>query len=135
MQRLNSQDEYFLDTDTAAAPTHIGGLEIYRLPPGAGPDFMHKLYIKLKNSPVRAEPFNYKLVTQEPEQADKTAKKGLDWLRPAPQKKKAKPERGWEIVDNIKVEDHLYLHALPKPGGQRELGELVSRLHVNRLDR
>ena len=135
MQRLNSQDEYFLDTDTATAPTHIGGLEIYRLPPGAGPDFMHKLYIKLKNSPVRAEPFNYKLVTQEPEQADKTAKKGLDWLRPAPQKKKAKPERGWEIVDNIKVEDHLYLHALPKPGGQRELGELVSRLHVNRLDR
>lgn len=74
-------------------------------------------------------------MTQEPEQADKTAKKGLDWLRPAPQKKKAKPERGWEIVDNIKVEDHLYLHALPKPGGQRELGELVSRLHVNRLDR
>ena len=136
MQRLNSQDEYFLDSDTPTAPTHIGGLEIYRLPPGAGRDFMQKLYTKLKNSPVRAEPFNYKLVTKEPEVEKAPAKTGLDWLRPAPpKKKKAKPERGWQIVDHINVEDHLYLHALPKPGGQRELGELVSRLHVNRLDR
>lgn len=136
MQRISSQDEYFLDSDTPTAPTHIGGLEIYRLPPGAGPDFMHKLYTKLKNSPVRAEPFNYKLVTKQPEEDKAAAKTGLDWLRPAPKKqKKAKPERGWEIVDKINVEDHLYLHALPKPGGQRELGELVSRLHVNRLDR
>ncbi len=138
MQRLNSQDEYFLDTDTPTAPTHIGGLEIYRLPPGAGRDFMQKLYTRLKNSPVRAEPFNYKLVTRQPEEEKAPkAKAGLEWLRPASQKKekKPKPERGWEIVEKVNVEDHLYLHALPKPGGQRELGELVSRLHVNRLDR
>ena len=136
MQRLNSQDEYFLDSDTPTAPTHIGGLEIYHLPPGAGRDFMQELYTRLKNSPVRAEPFNYKLVLRQPEQDKAAAKTGLDWLRPAPpRKKKPKPERGWEIVDNVNVEDHLYLHALPKPGGQRELGELVSRLHVNRLDR
>lgn len=135
MQRLNSQDEYFLDTDTPTAPTHIGGLEIYRLPPGAGRDFMQKLYTQLKNSPVRAEPFNYKLVTQQPEQEKAPAPKGLAWLRPQPRKPKAKPVRGWEILDQVKVEDHVHLHALPRPGGQRELGELVSRLHVNRLDR
>ena len=140
MQRLNPQDEYFLDTDTPTAPTHIGGLEVYRLPPGAGRDFMQKLYTRLKNSPVRAEPFNYKLVTQEEPEPEKApaAGGGLAWLRPAPAKKKAKkakPQRAWEVLDEVNVEDHLYLHALPRPGGQRELGELVSRLHVNRLDR
>ncbi|MBK9469709.1 MAG: hypothetical protein IPO20_17890 [Gammaproteobacteria bacterium] len=43
-QRLNAQDEYFLDADTPTAPTHVGGLEIYELPPGAGRDFMQKYY-------------------------------------------------------------------------------------------
>lgn len=130
-QRLNSQDEYFLDTDTATAPTHIGGLEIYALPKGAGRDFMQKLYAYLRNSPVRAEPFNYMLSTIEPQQA-----RGSSWLPSRARKKnKGNPVRVWRKLDKVNVEEHLYLHALPKPGGQRELGELVARLHVNRLDR
>ena len=64
-QSLNPQDEYFLDTDTAAAPTHIGGLEVYKLPPGAGRDFMQKYYAQMRRLPVRAEPFNYVLSTLE----------------------------------------------------------------------
>ena len=51
--RLSRQDEYFLDSDTVAAPTHIGGLEIYRLPAGAGKDFIQKLYAYLRKAPVR----------------------------------------------------------------------------------
>ena len=135
VQHLNAQDEYFLDTDTPTAPTHIGGLEIFELPKGAGRDFMQKLYAYMKNSPVRAEPFNYKLDTIEPEEEAKGGD-ALGWLRPpAARRKKPKPQRVWKKLDHVNPEEHIYLHALPRPGGQRELGELVSRLHVNRLDR
>ena len=127
---LNSQDLYFLDSDTPTAPTHVGGLEIYALPPGAGRDFMQTLYASLKNSPVRADPFDSRLATVTPEPPAGL----LGKLRPRPLRK-PKPVRVWEHVERVNVEEHLYLHALPRPGGQRELGELVSRLHVNRLDR
>ncbi len=130
-QPLNAQDEYFLDTDTHTAPTHIGGLEIYDLPAGAGPGFMQQLFAHLKSCPVRAEPFNYRLVTAEPE----APKAGGGLRLPGASKRKPKPVRMWEKLDHVNVEEHLYLHALPRPGGQRELGELVARLHVNRLDR
>jgi WS/DGAT/MGAT family acyltransferase len=135
MLRLNAQDEYFLDSETATAPTHIGGLEIYRLPKGAGRDFMQKLYTRLTTSPVRAEPFNYQLATVEPEEEKANDKAPSRLRRPAKRKKKPQRGRGWAILKNVNPEDHVYLHALPKPGGQRELGELVARLHVNRLDR
>ena len=132
--RLNRQDEYFLDSDTVTAPTHIGGLETYRLPEGAGRDFMQKLYAYLRKSPVRAEPFNYKLVTIDPEQT--RGRSLLARLRPrALRGSREKPFRAWGKLDKVNVDEHIYLHALPRPGGQRELGELVARLHVNRLDR
>ncbi len=135
-QRLNANDEYFLDTDTPAAPTHIGGLEIYKLPPGAGRDFLQKYYHHIRRMPVRAEPFNYVLSTLDAEQEDKSDEGPLAWLRPAPKrKKKEKPVRVWRKLDHVNPDEHIYLHALPYPGGQRELGELVARLHVNRLDR
>lgn len=133
-QKLNRQDEYFLDSDTVTAPTHIGGLEIYRLPEGAGRDFMQKLYAYLRKSPVRAEPFNYKLVTIEPTQ--RRSRSMLGRLRPDMLRgKDDKPFRAWLKLGRVHVDEHIYLHALPRPGGQRELGELVARLHVNRLDR
>ena len=135
IQRLNGNDEYFLDSDTPEAPTHIGGLEIYDLPPGAGRDFLQKYYKQIKSAPVRAEPFNYVLSTLEPEQESKTDGP-LGWMQPSAQrKKKEKPVRVWKRLDKVNADEHIYLHALPYPGSQRELGELVARLHVNRLDR
>ena len=79
-QRLNAQDEYFLDTDTTTAPTHIGALEIYHLPPGAGRDFMQKYYAQIRRLPVRAEPFNYVLSTLEDED-DSASRGALDRMR------------------------------------------------------
>ena len=134
-QRLNAQDEYFLDADTPTAPTHVGGLEIYELPPGAGRDFMQKYYAQIKRQPVRAEPFNYVLSTLA-EEEDTESQGLLAWMRPSPRrKKKDTAVRVWKRLENVNPEEHIYLHALPYPGGQRELGELVARLHVNRLDR
>lgn len=134
---LNSQDEYFLDSDTPTAPTHIGGLEIFHLPRGAKEDFMQKLFQSMRATPVHAEPFNYRLaMVPEPKRPSRLG--ALAWLAPTPRNKgkpKGKLVRRWEVLDEVHVGEHLYLHALPRPGGQRELGELVSRLHVNRLDR
>ncbi len=132
-ERLNPQDEYFLDSDTVTAPTHIGGLEIYKLPAGEGRDYIQKLYAHLRKAPVRAEPFNYVLRTGEPEAEG--GKSLLGRLRGAARSRKSRNVRGWVKLDKINVDEHIYLHALPRPGGQRELGELVARLHMNRLDR
>lgn len=131
--RLPPQDEYFLDSDTVTAPTHIGGLEIYKLPAGEGRDYIQKLYAHLRKAPVRAEPFNYMLATGEPE--TEGGKSLLGRLRGAARSRSSKSVRGWVKLDKVNVDEHIYLHALPRPGGQRELGELVARLHMNRLDR
>ena len=136
-ERLNSQDEYFLDSDSITAPTHIGGLEIFRLPEGAGRDFVQKLHAQWRRSRVRAEPFNFKLTTVEPEPPPAKGRRSL-LARLAPKSRrrsKAKPVRVWTRLAEVNPDEHIYLHALPRPGGQRELGELVARLHVNRLDR
>ncbi len=135
MERLNAQDEAFLDMETATAPTHIGGLEIFVKPKGAPKDYVRRVFDALATSPVRAAPFNYRLHTST--QDDKSDSGVMPkWLRPAPPKKKdAKPVRSWETVADVDAADHVHLHALPWPGTQRELGELVSRLHSTRLDR
>ena len=40
----------------------------------------------------------------------------------------------WEVIDDADLEYHVRRSALPYPGGERELGELVSRLHSNPMD-
>lgn len=135
-QPLNPQDEYFLDTDTPTAPTHIGGLEIYSPPRGAGRGYLQKLFARWKSSPVRTEPFNF-VLSLSADASD--AERGSGGARQAAgsgrKGKGSRPVRVWRKLETVNVEEHVYLHALPKPGGQRELGELVARLHVNRLDR
>ena len=41
----------------------------------------------------------------------------------------------WENDDDLDIEYHVRLSALPRPGRIRELLELVSRLHGTLLDR
>jgi WS/DGAT/MGAT family acyltransferase len=41
----------------------------------------------------------------------------------------------WEEVEDIKIDDHVRYHRLPPPGGERELGVLVSALHSAPMDR
>jgi diacylglycerol O-acyltransferase / wax synthase len=40
----------------------------------------------------------------------------------------------WEIVDEIDTSYHLRRVTVPRPGGQRELGQVVSRLHGTAID-
>ena len=40
----------------------------------------------------------------------------------------------WEVADDVDVDSHVRHSALPRPGGELELGVLVSRLHSNPMD-
>jgi hypothetical protein len=40
----------------------------------------------------------------------------------------------WEVLEDVDLDYHVRHSALPGPGGERELGMLVSRLHSTRMD-
>ena len=43
MSLIAPQDAAFLLGETAAQPTHVAGLAVYELPPGADPDYVSRL--------------------------------------------------------------------------------------------
>ena len=114
MTRLSAQDASFLTLETRDTPMHIGFLLTFKLPPRAPADYMQKLHAKLERMAVDAEPFNLKLVRPD------GFKRLTIELEPA---------------DDIDLEYHLRHEALPWPGGERELGLAISRLHTTHLER
>jgi WS/DGAT/MGAT family acyltransferase len=110
--RLSALDAAFLLAETRNTPLHVAGLQIFRIPPGAPRHFVLKLFEKLRGYPVSAPPLNYRL-------QDGPAGKVMP---------------SWEVIDDIDLDCHLRHSALPFPGGERELGMLVSRLHSNPMD-
>ncbi len=51
MSLIAPQDTAFLLGETAAQPTHVAGLAVYELPPGADPDYVGRLYHELLENP------------------------------------------------------------------------------------
>lgn len=110
--RLGTLDAAFLMAETRDTPVHVAGLHIFKVPRGAPPHYVSKLYAWMRGFPVTAEPFNYQVI------------RGLAGkLLPT-----------WEVRDDIDLDYHLRFSALPHPGGERELGILVSRLHSIPMD-
>lgn len=93
------------------APAHFGPMIILTPPPGSGTGFIREFVEQWRQCKTFAPPFNYRL------RRDKI---------PA-----------WDVLpdDEIDLDYHLRHSALPEPGGERELGILISRLHSHRLDR
>ncbi len=114
MIRLSAQDASFLTLETRDAPMHIGFLLTFKLPPRAPANYMQKLHARLERMAVDAEPFNQRLVQPE------GFKRLVQELEPD---------------ENIDLQYHLRHEALPWPGGERELGLAISRLHSTRLER
>lgn len=110
---MNVLDAGLLMMESPETPMHIGGVQVLRLPPRAGRDYVRKLHDRYLATPVTGAPFNYRL-----------APKGGPLGMPA-----------WEVLDEVPLRQHLFHHALPWPGGERELLELVSRLNSGLLDR
>ena len=110
--RLNALDAAWLFTESRATPNHVGGLLIFRLPEGAPSDFLRRLMADFRRYNKFAPPWNRRLkypLTKNPFPV-------------------------WIEDDDIDLEYHVQHSALPWPGGERELGELVGRLQSHPLD-
>jgi diacylglycerol O-acyltransferase / wax synthase len=111
---LGMQDAQMIMGDSYNVPMHVGGFNVYVLPSGAPEDFLRQLVAELRSQPIESPPWNYRLAAQGAVRSK---------LTPA-----------WEIAANQDTHYHVAHHALPAPGGERELGELLSRLHSQPLD-
>jgi WS/DGAT/MGAT family acyltransferase len=110
--RLNPLDTAWVFTESRAAPNHVGGLLLFRLPEKAPRDFMRRLMKDFRSDRGFAPPWNRRL-------------KYAFNKNPVP---------AWIEDKDIDLEYHVRHAALPWPGGERELGELVGRLQSQPLD-
>ncbi|HWY23382.1 MAG TPA: wax ester/triacylglycerol synthase family O-acyltransferase [Nevskia sp.] len=112
MKRLSTIDGAFLRMESPRTPMHVAGLLTFKLPEQASPDYLRELFAFMRSQAVTMPPFSSRIV-----------RKGLARLAPA-----------WEEAPNIDIDYHLRHSALPYPGGERELGVLVERLHSHPMD-
>jgi len=103
----------FLLAESKNQPMHVGGLQLYERPDGAGPDFVRELFEASTSSDEEVMP----LFLKHPYRSVKTA-----------------GQLFWREDDQFDIEHHVRHNALPTPGRVRELLELCSRLHSTRLD-
>ncbi len=109
---LNLLDLSFVLMETRQTPMHVAGLQTFTPPAGAPRDYTRTIYEYLRSFPVTAAPFNYVLRGI-----------GSGHLRPT-----------FDVAKEVDLDYHLRHSALPYPGGERELGILISRLHSNPMD-
>jgi diacylglycerol O-acyltransferase len=109
---LNPLDISWTQVESRDTPMHVAGLMPFILPEGASPDFLRDLVADLRAAREFMAPWNYCL-------------RGPGLMHPRPV---------WVEQESIDLEYHVRHSALPRPGGERELGQLVARLHSQPLD-
>ena len=122
MAAVGPLDAMFLLGETREQPMHVGGLMLFELPEGAGRDHVFpersRDYVSWLYHEMVAAP------SVNPLFARRVRNRALDlgyW--------------SWDQDEEIDLEYHVRLSALPRPGRYRELFELTSRLHGTLLDR
>lgn len=113
MRIMAPNDFIFLGLETREHPMHVGGLELFTPPDGAGDDFAREIHNQLISTPDVAATFRRRPGTP------------LNTLR----------NLTWREDSEIDLEYHVRLSALPRPGRIRELLENVSLWHSALLDR
>jgi diacylglycerol O-acyltransferase len=111
VQPLDPTAAAFLLAENRRMPMHVGGLQLFSRPEGAGRNFVHDLYDRLRDSRDIAPLFRKHPV--------RSVRTGGQYV--------------WREDDEFDIEYHVRHSALPKPGRVRELLELCSRLHSTRL--
>lgn len=106
-------DSMFLLVETREHPMHVGGLQLFRKPAGAGTDYLNQVRNSLLDEPT---------------------------VRTDLRKRPARPVNtmgnlAWTEDENLELDYHFRHSALPQPGRIRELLELTSRWHSTLLDR
>lgn len=112
-KRLSPLDLAFLAAETRESMMHVGALLQLTPPPDAKPEFLYDLMEEIKRETKVRAPWNLKL--RFPEIL-------------------SNPLQSWVEDPRFDVEYHVRRSALPTPGGERELGVLVSRLHSHSID-
>src|SRR5438874_5048141 len=106
-------DSMFLLVESREHPMHVGGLQLFQKPDGAGPEYLHDLRESLLKSDNVRDVFR---------------------LRPARPVNTA-GHFAWANDEELELDYHFRHSALPQPGRVRELLELTSRWHGTLLDR
>ena len=114
MPSLTELDKWFFRLETDETPSAVAALMTLRLPPGAPDDFVRSLVEDMRATTQVAPPFTYRLKHVGLRRVDA-------WI---------------EALDPAEIDlDYHFRHsALPSPGGERELGQLVQRLFSQPLD-
>jgi len=110
MRLLNPVDQIFLRLERRNQPMHVGGLQLFSMPEGAGEDYVREIVDKARSFTDVQAPFNQRL-------------------------KYRFGQPFWIDDDSFDLEYHVRHLALPKPGSVRDLLALVSMLHGALLDR
>ena len=105
-------DSIFLMGETNETLMHVASMLHFTLPSDAGPQFLPDLVAHLRAA-AGEPPWNLRLQTR------------MLLRQPVPR---------WVPDEEFDIDYHVRHSALPSPGGERELGVLVSRLHSNPLD-
>jgi diacylglycerol O-acyltransferase / wax synthase len=107
---LKINDSAWLYAESHRTPMQVAMLATFSVPEGE-PDFVRDLVARWREVKEFHPPFNYLL--------------------------RATPVPSWQELesDQIDLDYHFRHSALPRPGSQRELGVLVSRLHSAKMDR
>lgn len=111
MTKLTAADAAFFLTETVNTPRHVGGLQIFELPPRAGKNYCRSLLKELQRFDSAVPPFN-------------------QWVR---FNRLGIPH--WETDQDFDIDRHLFLHDLPAGSTRNELYPLVAGLHEPVMDR
>ncbi|WP_428339637.1 WS/DGAT/MGAT family O-acyltransferase [Mycobacterium sp.] len=115
MELMSPLDSVFLSIESREHPMHVGGLQLFQPPEGAGPEFAREI----RDALVANRDFQ------------PTFRKHPAWTFGAI------PNVAWTYDDpgDVDIDYHVRRSALPTPGRVRELLELTSRWHSGLLDR
>ena len=114
VKRLTPPDALaFLLMESSKRPMHMGGLQLFSPPKGAGHDFVRRTYVAMRACEDVAPMF-----AGHPDTV-----RGRPFLA------------RWTYDDQVDLDYHVTYTSLPAPGGKSELFSLVSQLHGQKLDR
>ena len=112
---MSPTDSVFLLTESREHPMHVGGLQLFKPPEGAGPEFVREAADALVAN----------------REIQPTFRKRPAWVVGG----LANVAWAYDDADDVDIDYHLRRSALASPGRVRELLELTSRLHSSLLDR
>ena len=113
MAMMPVTDSMFLLVETREHPMHVGGLQLFKKPEGAGEEYLRDVRNSLLES---------------------------DNIRSVFRRRPARPVNtmghvAWANDTELELDYHFRHSALPRPGRVRELLELTGRWHSTLLDR